>query len=198
MAAEIITISRQYGSGGRAVGEALADRLGYKYYDREVIRAAVEESGQEQRIVEAGGVSSDDVVAHFLSFANGASDMDNGLSLPDRAFKLQAKIMRKLASEGPAVFVGRAADFVLQDCPNLLRIRIFADENTRIQRVMERNNLTEKGAAARIKKIDRGRELYYEQFTGGDWGDVSDIAISTSKFTIEQVIDILEGIIKNY
>ena len=162
MAAQIITISRQYGSGGREIGEKLAERLGYTYYDKEIIKLAVEESNISAEFFEKDGESTDSMLSYFLSFANGTTGTDeDSLPLPDRIFLIQSKIIKQLASKGPCVIIGRSADYVLRDQPGLLKVLVYADKPSRIVRVMKRNELTEKGAAARIKKIDKGRALYY-------------------------------------
>ncbi len=200
MASRIITISRQYGSGGREVGEKLAEKLGYAYYDKEVIQRAVEESDISKEFFESGGESSGSILSYFLSFANGQSSADeSSLPLPDRIFLIQSKVLKKLASEGPCVIIGRSADYVLRDEPDTLKVLIYADKESRVERVMKRKTLTEKGALARIKKIDKGRALYYEQFTGNKWCDVlaHDVAISTSKFSIEDTVNILADIALN-
>jgi cytidylate kinase len=199
VASRIITISRQYGSGGREVGERLAEKLGYTYYDKEVIRRAVEESDISEEIFEKGDESAGSMFSYLLSFANGQGGQEESLPLPDRIFLIQSKVIKKLAAEGPCVIIGRSADYVLRDSPDLLRVLIYADKKARVERVMKRNNLTEKGALARIKKIDKGRALYYEQFTGNKWCDVfqHDVAISTSRFSIEDTVEILANIAKN-
>lgn len=201
MASKIITISRQYGSGGREVGEKLAAKLGYKYLDKEVIKRAVEESNISEEFFERDGESSSSLFSHFLSFANGAGGTgdETSLPLPDRIFLIQSKIIKELASESPCVIIGRSADYVLRDEPDLLKVLIYADMDTRIQRVMKRNSLTEKGAIARIKKIDKGRALYHEQFTGSKWCDAlsHDIALSTTKFPIDETVEILADIALN-
>ena len=201
MASKIITISRQYGSGGREVGEKLANKLGYTYYDKEVIKRAVEESNISEEFFEKDGESSSSMFSYFLSFANGtgASSDESALPLPDRIFLIQSKVIKQLADEGPCVIIGRSADYVLRDRTDLLRVLIYADQDMRIQRVMKRNNLTEKGAIARIKKIDKGRALYHEQFTGNKWCDAlaHDISLSTSKFSIDETVDILADIALN-
>ncbi len=200
MASRIITISRQYGSGGREVGEKLAERLGYAYYDKEVIRRAVEESDINEEFFENGGETSGSILSYFLSFANGQSSADeSSLPLPDRIFLIQSKVLKKLAAEGPCVIIGRSADYVLRDVPDALKVLIHADMDARIQRVMKRKSLTEKGAIARIKKIDKGRALYYEQFTGNKWCDAlaHDVSLSTSTFSIDDTVEILYDIARN-
>ena len=199
MASRIITISRQYGSGGREVGEKLAEALGYAYYDKEIINRAVNESAISQDMFEKGDENVGNSLSYFLSFANGQGD-GSSLPLPDRIFLIQSKVLKELAAEGPCVIIGRSADYVLRDNPDLLRVLIYADDEHRCERVMKRNNLTEKGALARIKKIDKGRALYYEQFTGNKWCDVfsQDIALSTSRFSIDEVVDILTEVAKSH
>ncbi len=197
MPSKIITISRQYGSGGREVGKKLAEKLGYAYYDKEIISRAVDESAISKELLEKGDENVGSSFSYFLSFAHGTSD-DASLPLPDRIFMVQAKVIKEMANEGPCVIIGRSADYILQDEPDIMRVLIYADTKSRIARVMQRNELTEKGAMARIKKVDKGRALYYEQFTGNKWCDVfeHDVAISTSKFSIDEAADILANMAK--
>lgn len=195
MASNIITISRQYGSGGREVGKKLANILGYAYYDKEIINQAVDESPISKEMMEKNDENIGSSFSYYLSFTHGSND-DASLPLPDRVFMVQSKVIKELAAEGPCVIIGRSADYILRDEPSLLRVLIYGDMQSRIARVMERNNLTEKGAIARIKRIDKGRALYYEQFTGNKWCDAfeHDISISTSKYGIDGTAEILANI----
>ncbi len=200
MPAKIITISRQYGSGGREVGEKLAKELGYAYYDKEVIRRAVAESDIHEEFIERDDESIGNMFSYFLSFANGSvSKEEESLPLPDRVFLIQSRVIKQITCEGPCVIIGRCADYVLRDYPNLLSVLIYSDSNSRLKRVMQRNNLSEKGAIARLKKTDRSRQIYYEQYTDMRWGDAFnyDISLSTSTFGVDHTVAILKDIALN-
>jgi len=197
MPAQIITISRQYGSGGREVGEKLAKELGYAYYDKEVIRKAISDNDISEEFLEKDGESLGTMFSYFLSFSNATTDKnEESLPLPDRVFLIQARAMKQLATEGPCVIIGRCADYIMRDEPDLLRVLVYSDMDSRLKRVMQRNELSEKGAAARIKKTDRSRQLYYEQYTDMRWGDAFnyDVSLSTSTFGIDRTVDIIKDI----
>lgn len=197
MPAQIITISRQYGSGGREVGEKLARELGYAYYDKEVIRKAISDNDISEEFLDKDSESLGTMFSYFLSFSNATTDKnEESLPLPDRVFLIQARAMKQLAAEGPCVIIGRCADYIMRDEDNLLNVLVYADLDARIKRVMDRNELSEKGAAARIKKTDRSRQLYYEQYTGLRWGDASnyDLSLSTSRFGIDRTVEIVKEI----
>ncbi len=199
MKPHIITINRQYGSGGREVGEKLAAELGYAYYDKELIRRAVEESNIGAEFFEKEGEGLRDPLSYLLSFGLGATGRDeDSLPLTDRVFLVQARVIKQIASEGNCVIIGHCADYILNDRDDVLNIYIHSDWDSRVARVMRRNDLTEAEAISRIKKTDRSRALFYQQYTENRWGDAAnyDISLSSSRFGIEGTMKLIENVVE--
>ena len=121
-------------------------------------------------------------------------------SLSEQVYELQCEIIRKLAERGSCVIVGRCADFVLRDNPNLINVFICADKDDRIKRIAQRYDLSERKAADRIKKIDRERKYYYESHTGLDWGSVQahQMLLNAGRIGMEKTVDILEELYKGW
>jgi cytidylate kinase len=188
MAKDIITISRQYGSGGREIGEHVAALLGYAYYDRELIKRAAQEGDFDEEFIQNDGEGVLGRFRSLLTYANTVVGKDeDSLPLSDRMFLVQSRIIRQIADEGPCVIIGHSADYFLEDHPNLLDVFIHADWDTRVARVMQRNNLNEHDAVARIRKIDRQRAVFYEMHTDQKWGlaNTHHLSLSSSYFGIE-------------
>jgi cytidylate kinase len=197
MTRHIITISRQYGSGGREIGERLAAQLGYAYHDRELIKRAACEGDFSEEFVKEGGEGVLGRFSSLLSYANTVVGKDEDtLPLPDRMFLVQSRIIKQIADEGPCVIIGRSADYFLADRPDLLNVYIHADWDARVALVTRRNGLSEHDAVTRIKKIDRQRAVFYEQHTGQKWGmaDNYHLSLSSSQFGIEGTVALLTHI----
>lgn len=197
----IITIGRQFGSGGHEIGNRLAERLDIPLYDHNLIRMAA----QELRISNEDATKVDEtVLGRFLSaYAAGSVEYrvfmnsdESGKTLTDRVYERQSAIIRKLAEEGPGIFVGRCADYILGDYTNCIHTFIYAYRDDRIRRIMKLYKLTEKQAADKIKKTDRERKIYYEARTGRKWGDIeaSDMIFNASLLGIDGVVDALEAV----
>lgn len=197
----IITIGRQFGSGGHEIGNRLAERLDIPLYDHNLIRMAA----QELRISNEDATKVDEtVLGRFLSAYTAGSveyrvfmnSDESGKTLTDRVYERQTAIIRKLAEEGPGIFVGRCADFILGDYTNCIHTFVYAYKDDRIRRIMKLYKLTEKQAADKIKKIDRERKMYYETRTGRKWGDIeaSDMIFNASLLGIDGVVDVLEAV----
>ncbi len=187
----IVTIARQYGSGGREVGQKLAELTGYKFYDKEMITLAAQKSGLSSDALQ----HVDEKAANSLLYtlALGSSMYNHGIdrvNLPinDKLFVVQSEIIKELASSGEgAIIVGRCADYVLAGRENLVRVYISADFDKRVAKVMERHSLTQGQAKDLIVKTDKRRANYYSYYTGEKWGkaDKYDLVISTDKVGIE-------------
>ena len=163
----IITIGRQFGSGGHEIGNRLAERLDIPLYDHNLIRMAA----QELRISNEDATKVDEtILGRFLSaYASSSLEYrvfmnsdESGKTLTDRVYERQSAIIRKLAEEGPGIFVGRCADYVLGDYTNCINTFIYAYKEDRIRRIMKLYKLDEKQAADKIRKTDRDRKNYYE------------------------------------
>jgi cytidylate kinase len=200
MTKHIITISRQYGSGGREIGERVAARLGYAYYDREIIRRTAQDGNFDEQLITKDGEGGLGRFSSLLTYANTLVGKDEEtLPLPDRVFLAQSRIIRQIADEGPCVIIGHSADYFLADRPDLLNVYVHSDWDTRVERVMRRNDLNEHDAIARIRKTDRQRAVFYEQHTGQKWGMASNyhLSLSSSYFGIEGAADHIVSLLRD-
>ena len=201
----IITIGRQFGSGGHEIGNRLAERLDIPLYDHNLIRMAA----QELRISNEDATKVDEtVLGRFLSaYASGSIEYrvfmnsdESGKTLTDRVFERQCAIIRKLAEEGPGIFVGRCADYVLGDYTNCINTFIYAYKDDRVRRIAKLYKLTEKQAADRIRKTDRARKTDYESRPGREWGGIeaNGMMFNASLLGIDGVVDSLEAIYRRW
>lgn len=201
----IITIGRQFGSGGHEVGNRLAERLDIPLYDHNLIRMAA----QELRISNEDATKVDEtVLGRFLS-AYAANSLEyrafitsdaSGMPLTDRVFERQSAIIRKLAEKGPGIFVGRCADYILGDYSNCINAFIYAYKEDRLNRIMKLYNLDERRAKEKIRKTDRDRKLYYESRTGREWGSIegNSMMFNVSLLGIDGAVDALEAIYRKW
>ena len=188
---KIITIARQYGSNGRNVGQKLAELTGLPFYDKDLITMAAQKSGLSQAVLD----KADETAANSLLYtlAMGSSSYHHGVSnlhvpLNDKLFTVQSEIIRELAqSENGAIIVGRCADYVLADKPNILRVFISADFDKRVENIMKQHEISENQAKDLIIKTDKRRANYYNYYTGGKWAKLEnyDLIISTDKVGVE-------------
>ena len=194
MTKRYITISRQYGSGGREIGRLIAARLGYAYFDHALIQRAANAGGFDEQLVRDEGEGVRSKLSSLLSYANISVGKDEDtLPLHDRMFLVQSRIIRQIADEGPCVIIGHSADYFLEGSPELLNVYIHSDWQSRLQRVMQRNSIDEPEAIARIKKIDRERAAFYEQYTDRRWGKASNyhLSLSSSYLGIEGAVALI-------
>lgn len=162
----IITIEREYGSGGRIVGRKLAEELGLHFYDDEILKMASEKSAVGEEFFRLADEKAGNNLLHRLAGAKkadvfGKPSLKGDVTSPDNLFKFQAMVMRELAEQEPCVFVGRAAGYVLdqdEEIENLVRIFVYADRVRRVQRVMEVDCISEERAKKRIRKIENERK----------------------------------------
>lgn len=184
----LITITRQYGSGGREISEILAKRMGVKRYDRKIVNMAAEKMGQGadiESIVESSYASPETSKPYFQQGGFGRVADYN------RRYIEQAKAILAIAKRGEgAVFLGRCADFVLKDCPNHYSFFIYADDDFREQRAKEEYD---EKTVKELDAVDEQRRSYYAYYTGRKWGDPQnyDMMINTSKITLEEAADLI-------
>ncbi|MDF2610451.1 MAG: hypothetical protein K0R92_1925 [Lachnospiraceae bacterium] len=178
----IITISRQYGSGGREIGQKLANKLGIPFYDHELIERAAEESGFAKAAFENAEKKATNSLLYSIAMGmNAYGNQDLGfahLSLDDRIYLAQSDVIRKVAQEGPCVIVGRCADYVLKDMPNVINVFIWADVEFRQKRAMVIDNLTKNKVEDEIAKIDKRRANYYNYHASEKWGRAENYHLS--------------------
>lgn len=189
----IITIGRQYGSGGREIGEKLAERLHYSYYDTLILEKTAQESGISKEIIQRYDEQLKDKWISNLSLGIGTNNTDN-LPLSFRAVLSQFEAIRKVGQTGSAVIVGRCADYVLQDRDDVLSVFINADKESRAARVAKRNQIRIEEAKKRIKNTDKHRAAYYNCYTDKIWGsaDSYHLCVDSGRFGIDGAVDFLE------
>ena len=199
---KIITISRQYASGGREIGEKLAREFNIPYYDNELITRAAKESGFAE---EAFHMAEKKASSSFLySIAMGMSTYgshDNGftnLSLDDRIYLAQAAVIKKVADEGPCVIVGRCADYILKEYDNVVRVFVSADMPFRVERARRIDGLTGNKIEDSIRKVDKRRANYYNYHACEQWGKAKNyhLAINSSCVGIDNAVACIKAYVE--
>ncbi len=174
---KVITISRQYGSGGREIGQKLAKHYDVPFYDNELITRAAKESGfAEESFARAEDKATNSLLYSLAMGINVYGNQDfgfSGLSLDDRIFLAQSDVIRKVADEGPCVIVGRCADYVLKERQNVFNIFVRASLDFRLKRVVEQYGENEKKAGEVIIKNDKSRANYYNYHVGEKWTNLT-------------------------
>ncbi len=188
----VITLSRQYGSGGRRIGQELADALGVPYYDNELITLAAQESGFDQKMFEDADKAAYSSLLFSLSMYGGSGG-NFSMPLPDRVYLIQSDLIRKLAAEGPCVIVGRCADYVLRREKNRLAVYLHAPRADRLRRAVDEYGDDLSTASEKMAKIDKKRGVYYSHYTGESWGAATnyDLVLNTSRFGIEGTVELI-------
>ena len=198
----VITIARQYGSGGKTIGEMLAKKLNIPYYDKDLMKLASEESG----INEALFVNADEKVNNSLLYRIARNVYQGELIPPesddftskDNLFNYQAKIIRGLAEEHSCVIIGRCADFVLQEYDNVLSVFIHAPKDFCMEQAAKKHSMSQKELEKLIAKTDKNRADYYKYHTGREWTDARnyDLCLDSSKLGFERCVDEITAYIK--
>ena len=188
---KIITISREFGSGGRTIGRKVAEELGIPCYDSELIQEIARESGfAESYIKDAGEYAP----SGFLSsvFVNRSFGATN----EDYLWEIQQKIILNLADKGPCVIVGRCADYILREKADCLNVFVHADLDFRAERIVKEYGEREESAEQRLKNKDKRRAAYYRFYTETKWGDVRNyhITLDSGKFGIDRCVEIIKSL----
>ncbi len=199
----IITIGRQFGSGGHEIGNRLAERLNIPLYDHNLIRMAAKELGITDDTAES---VDETILGKFLSayivnlndYTTFMSGEEIGEPLSDQVFRAQKDIIKRLADRSSCIIVGRCADYILGDYTNCINTFICAYKEDRIRRIMRIYKLTEKQAWDKIKKTDKERRLYYESHTGREWGSIEShqMLFNASLLGVDGIVNILEALYK--
>ena len=202
----IITIEREYGSGGRIVGKKLSQELGLHFYDDDLIRLASEKSAVGEQYFRLADEKAGNNLLHKLGGGRPVDifsepSPDRKLTTPENLFKFQSLVIRELAEQEPCVFVGRAAGYVLdqyEEIERLVRIFVYADKVKKVQRVMEVDCIDEEKAKRRIKKIERERKEYYRYFTGNEWHNPKnyDLPINTTRPSLEATAELIKAYVR--
>lgn len=197
----ILTIGRQFASGGREIGKKLAEALNIAYYDKELMTLAAKESGLCEDCFE----QADERASSGLSYAFTMGYSYMGMFPPyadvlsnDRLFLYQSEAIRKLADEGSCVIVGRCADYILRDNPNCLSFFIHNTKENRIQRIIETQDLTVEQAKELMTKTDKSRASYYNYYTNKEWGVASsyNFSIDVSVLGVDQSVEFIKNFVE--
>ena len=192
---KVITIGRQYGSGGREIGQKVAEYYGITFYDNELITRAAKESGfAEENFAKAEDRATNSLLYSLAMGINVYGNQDfgfNGLSLDDRIFLAQSDVIRKVADEGPCVIVGRCADYVLKERDNIVNLFVKASMKFRIDRVISEYGEAPDKAADIILKNDKRRANYYDYHVGEKWTNLNnyDMVIRSDFVGIDQTVE---------
>ena len=196
---KIITIGRQFGSGGKQIGEALAEKMNIPFYDKELLKEAAKNSGICEEIFDSFDEKPTNSFLYSLVMDPYSLGFGSSTELPlnHKVFLAAFDTIKNLAEkDGSCVFVGRCADYALRDLDNVVNIFLYADMDDRTARIAKKYNISESKAKDMIKKEDKARASYYNYYTSKRWGEMKgyDICINTSKYGIDKTIDLLYDI----
>lgn len=208
MAKKIITIARQTGSGGHEIAERLAEKLNIPLHDKNLVEEAVKELEFE----DIGDVDEKYLIDHVAKFAKGYhaifgkgklyhmmdmdKDADKDTSISVQMFDAQSRIIQKLVENGPCIVVGRCGDYILRDRDDVLRVYICAEKEERVQRMMQRRELSHERAVNAVEFTDAERGKYYKLCTGQKWDEPEtyDITLNSTALGIDGVVEVLAAL----
>ena len=195
----VITIGRQYGSGGAETGKKLAQELEIGFYDKNILRINSDESGIKESYFHLADEKAGNKLLYriisSLTPEKGAPSFGSDLISADNLFRFQSEVIRKLAAEESCVIIGRCADYVLEGMEGLVRVHLYADYEAREARIRKKELYAEKEISKNIKRIDRERRDYYRYYTGRDWEapDNYDLMINTTKIGVEGAVKLIKA-----
>jgi cytidylate kinase len=195
----LITISRQYGSGGRIIGKLLAEKLGVPFYDKEIIDLAVEASGYSREVIEGAEMKAKSGFAYSLASALSFNEGSVGtLSVNDRLFLAQFQVIKEIGDTDQGVIIGRCADYVLREKPGVTNVFIYGEMEDRIARAVSMYGDSEENIKNTINSIDKARSNYYNYHTGYKWGDYRNynLMINSSYITEEEAAELIKDYVE--
>ena len=196
MKRRIITISREFGSGGRTIGKALAERLGYQFYDKEIIDKIVEKTGYNKKIIEEQGEYAPG--KNIFSYAFVGRTI-NGMSVSDYLWNVQREIILEIAKNEDCVIVGRCADYILRERKDVLNVYVHADKEFRAKRIVDLYGESKDKPLRRIEDKDKKRAVNYKYYTDQVWGMSKNyhISLDSSKLGIDRCVELLADLAEN-
>ncbi len=200
MAYTIVTISRQFGSGGRSIGKKVAEALGFAYYDKELVKQVSMATGfAPEYIEEKGEYAQSRSRLSYLFTTVGTAGVMNGMSAADYLYTMQRKVILDIAEKGNCVIVGRCADYILRDRKDALHVFIHAPVPYRAERIVRLYGVSEQSPEKRLADKDGKRRINYEHFTGRPWGAPDNYAISLNTEAIgeDACVKLLTEIVKH-
>ncbi len=199
----VITIGREYGSGGKYIGERLAEELNLKLYDKELLNKVAEESGMDLNILEQMDEKQEECFWYTFAMSLYQQDsLDTLAEIPsnEKIFIEQAKIIEELSNKEDCIIIGRCSNVILKNKPNVLNIFVYSSElDFKVKRKMQYGNFeSELDAIKAIERIDKERETYYNYFTKENWGDRKsyDLMIDTSKIGVDKAVELIKEYLK--
>ncbi len=201
----VITIGRQFGSDGRAIGKKLSEDYGIPFYDKEILARASKESGMCEELFKDNDEKKSSsflfslaMDSSFLGYGASYTTGDVELPLSQKIFLAQFETIKNIAHEGPCVIVGRCADYVLEEETNVVNLFIHADFETRCRTVMSRDGLSERKALDAVMKNDKQRMAYYNYYTNNKWGDSNNyhLTLDSGVLGIDGCVEIIEKFIE--
>lgn len=193
----VISIGRQFGSGGRKIGQILAEKLEIPCYDKHLIEEAAECSGMEKEQIEKADEMT--VNRFFYSIPSQANRFTGyGKPVTDTLFVIQSELIQQYAEQGSCIIIGRCADKVLENSRNLLSVFIYAPLEARIEELRKRYDTDHEEALYLIKQADKIRKNYYNYYAGKKWGEKSsyDLMIDSSRFSADEVAEIIKTVVE--
>lgn len=189
----VITISREFGSGGRSIGKLVAERLGYAFYDGELVAEVAKRSGFSPEFIEESGEYASSRHSLLFSLATANQYTSDGLSVTDHLYLEQTRVIEELAAQGNCVIVGRCADYILRERSDTLHVFIRAEMDCRAKRIVERYGEKEKSPEKRLIEKDQKRKVYYKNYTGRTWGQMQnyDLCLNSSALGLETCADLI-------
>lgn len=195
----IITINREYGSGGKIIGQKLSQKLGIPYYDDDIIKLASENSAVGEEFFrmndEKPGNNILCKIIGGLKTALNKPTIKDDITNPDNLFRFESEVIRELANEESCILIGRCADFVLESSgfEDFVNLYVYSDLPTKLRRVMEVDGVDTKEALLRVQKINKSRSEYYRYYTGESWDDMNryDLTINTTKLGLDAASELV-------
>ena len=195
----IITITREYGSGGRLLGEMLSSALGIRVYDKEFIHLAAAKSGMDEQYIIRNEQSIPSFWLKCILSRSSEQSVEHSLSSNDVLFVSESKVIQELAETSDCIIVGRCSDFVLKEHPHVIRVFCYADPDSACERAVTRYGLSPDTAGAEIRRINRSRIAHYEYYTGDKWGDPHhyNLMINTGSMSLDVACELIAGVYRH-
>lgn len=195
---KVITISREFGSGGRTIGREVSEQLGWAFYDRALVERLAKESGYSEEFIEKRGEDATTTSSFLFNLARsggygGASGYDGAPGLSDKLFVMEYNLIKHLPEEGPCVIVGRCSDYILRDLPDALHVFVFADASFKADRIIRLYGERDDAPAKRLDEKDKKRKVFYKNYTGRSWGRSQnyDLCLNSGKLGVENCADVI-------
>lgn len=195
----VITINREYGSGGKIIGQKLSQKLGIPYYDDDIIKLSSENSAVAEEYFRLNDEKPGNNILYKiiggLKTALHKPNIDENITNPDNLFRFESEVIRELAKRESCILIGRCADFVLESSgfEDFINLYVYSDLPTKLRRVMEVDGVDTKEALLRVQKINKSRSEYYRYYTGESWDDMNryDLTINTTKLELEAASELV-------